>query len=227
MARRCATRIGVIRANRFAQIASNLRSAIFWWLETQFAKKRVQFGNLQAIHTNLRFGSRKSGHLSNKLLRTFLLCLHRKGVTIHALLRFSTLTHNRDHTPLRCQILYTPTPTSLKVPFWGWVHQNRASPFASAFRRRLRYRREFRNGNQICPFQSQRTWEFASDLRRRGNRTSWGLKNRAILRGSGKNRRRNRRESRDFGALSSGGIEKRGAYEISAVGTLKISVRVG
>ena len=34
-------------------------------------------------------------------------------------------------------------------------------------------------------------------------RASWGLiKNRAILRGSGKNRRRNRRESRDFGALS-------------------------
>ena len=31
---------------------------------------------------------------------------------------------------------------------------------------------------------------------------SWGLKNRAILRGSGENRRRNRRESRDFGALS-------------------------
>ena len=30
------------------------------------------------------------------------------------------------------------------------------------------------------------------------------LKNRAILRGSGKNRRRNRRESRDFGALRGG-----------------------
>ena len=37
---------------------------------------------------------------------------------------------------------------------------------------------------------------------RRGNRASWGLKNRAILRGSGENRRRNRRGSRDFGALS-------------------------
>ena len=36
------------------------------------------------------------------------------------------------------------------------MHQNRASPFASDFRRRLRYRREFRSGNQICPFESQR-----------------------------------------------------------------------
>ena len=32
------------------------------------------------------------------------------------------------------------------------MHQNRASPFASDFRRRLRYRREFRNWNQIFPF---------------------------------------------------------------------------
>ena len=32
------------------------------------------------------------------------------------------------------------------------MHQNRASPFASDFRCRLRYRREFRSGNQIFPF---------------------------------------------------------------------------
>ena len=96
-------------------------------------------------------------------------------------------------------------PTLLSLSGWShmksWVHQNRASPFASDFRRRLRYRREFRSGNQICPLQSQRKSPFASDFLRRANRASWGLKNRAILRGSGKNRRRNRRESRDFGAL--------------------------
>ena len=81
------------------------------------------------------------------------------------------------------------------------MHQNRASPFASDFCRRLRYRREFRSGNQIWPLKSQRKSPFASDFLRRGNRASWGLKNRAILRGSGENRRRNRRGSRDFGAL--------------------------
>ena len=82
-----------------------------------------------------------------------------------------------------------------------WVHQNRASPFASDFRRRLRYRREFRSGNQIWPSKSQRKSPFASDFLRRGNRASWGLKSRAILRGSSENRCRNRRGSRDFGAL--------------------------
>ena len=45
---------------------------------------------------------------------------------------------------------------------------------------------------------------FASDFLRRGNRTSWGLKKSRDFSGSGKNRRRNRRESRDFGALSWG-----------------------
>ena len=45
-----------------------------------------------------------------------------------------------------------------------WEHQNRASPFASDFHHRLRYRREFRNGNQLCPFQSQRKSPFACDF---------------------------------------------------------------
>ena len=44
--------------------------------------------------------------------------------------------------------------------------------------------------------------EMARTALRGGNRASWDLKNRAILRGSGENRRRNRRGSRDFGALS-------------------------
>ena len=48
----------------------------------------------------------------------------------------------------------------------------------------------------------QRTSPFASDFGSLGNRASWGLKGRAILWGSGENRRCNRRESRDFGALS-------------------------
>ena len=42
---------------------------------------------------------------------------------------------------------------------------------------------------------------FASDFLRRGNRASWGLKKSRDFSGSSKNRRRNRRESRDFGAL--------------------------
>ena len=57
-------------------------------------------------------------------------------------------------------------------------------------------------GIKFVPFNPQRKSPFASDFLRRGNRASWGLKNRAILRGSSKNRRRNRRESHDFGALS-------------------------
>ena len=32
------------------------------------------------------------------------------------------------------------------------VHQNRTSPFASDFHRRLGYRKEFRSGNQFCHF---------------------------------------------------------------------------
>ena len=44
------------------------------------------------------------------------------------------------------------------------MHQNRTSPFASDFHCRLGNRREFCNGNQFCPFESQRK---GSDLLRR------------------------------------------------------------
>ena len=87
------------------------------------------------------------------------------------------------------------------------MHQNRASRFASDFYRRRGYRREFRS--EDC--------HFTHFLRRR-NRGSlviffaeeiahpWGLKKSRDFLGSGENRRRSRRESRDFGALSSAGI---------------------
>ena len=85
-----------------------------------------------------------------------------------------------------------------------WVHQNRASPFASDFCRRRGYRREFRSESHFYPFYSQKKSRFASDFLRRGNRAPWGLKKSRDFLGSGKNRSRSRRESRDFGALTSG-----------------------
>ena len=81
------------------------------------------------------------------------------------------------------------------------MHQNRASPFASDFYRRRGYRREFRNEGHFYPFSSQKKSRFASDFLHRGNRASWGLKKSRDFPGSGTNRRRSRRESRDFGAL--------------------------
>ena len=81
------------------------------------------------------------------------------------------------------------------------MHQNRASLFASDFCRRRGYRREFRSEDHFYPFYSQKKSRFASDFLRRGNRASWGLKRSRDFFGSGKNRRRSRRESRDFGAL--------------------------
>ena len=83
------------------------------------------------------------------------------------------------------------------------MHQNCASPFASDFYRRRGYRREFRSEDHFYPFSSQKKSRFASDFLRRGNRASWGLKKSRFF-GSGKNRRRSRRASRDFGALRSG-----------------------
>ena len=82
------------------------------------------------------------------------------------------------------------------------MHQNRASPFASDFYCRRGYRRELRSEDRFYPFSSQKESRFASDFLRRGNRASWGRKKSRDLLGSGENRRRNRRESRDFGALS-------------------------
>ena len=81
------------------------------------------------------------------------------------------------------------------------MHQNRASPFASDFRRRGGYRREFRIEDHFYPFHSQKKSRFVSGFLRRGNRASWGLKKSRDFLGSGQNRRRSRRESRDFGAL--------------------------
>ena len=92
----------------------------------------------------------------------------------------------------------------------GVVHQNRASPFASDFYRRRGYRREFRSEDHCYQFSSQKKSRFASGFLRRGNRASWGLKKSRDFSGSGKNRRRNRRESRDFGALRLAGILQSG-----------------
>ena len=64
------------------------------------------------------------------------------------------------------------------------MHQNRASPFASDFYRRRGYRREFRSEGHFYPFSWQKTSQFASDVLCRGNRASWGLKNRAIFWGA-------------------------------------------
>ena len=83
------------------------------------------------------------------------------------------------------------------------MHQNRASLFASNFYRRRGYRKEVRSEGHFYPFSSQKKSRFASDFLRRGNRASWGLKTSRDFSGSGKNRRRNCRESRDFGALRS------------------------
>ena len=81
------------------------------------------------------------------------------------------------------------------------MHQNRASPFASDFYSRRGYRREFRSEDRFSPFSSQKKSRFASDFLHRENRASWGLKKSRDFPGGGKNRRRSRRESRDFGAL--------------------------
>ena len=91
MARRFATRIGAIRANRFARIdsqknpyfhnvrairANRLKPAIrnFWPSRSAIRKKGVRFGDPetirenQAIRANLRIDSRESGHLSLRAL---------------------------------------------------------------------------------------------------------------------------------------------------------------
>ena len=52
-------------------------------------------------------------------------------------------------------------------------------------------------------FHRRKESRFASDFLRRGNRASWGLEKSRDFSGSGKNRRRSRKESRDFGALRS------------------------
>ena len=93
------------------------------------------------------------------------------------------------------------TPNSVSPKELTWVHQNRASPFASDFYRRRGYRREFHSEDHFYLFSSQKKSRFASDFLCRGNRASWGLKKSRDFSGSGKNRRRNRGASRDFGAL--------------------------
>ena len=87
------------------------------------------------------------------------------------------------------------------------MHQNRASPFASDSYRRRGYRRKFRSEDHFCPFFSQKKSRVASDFLCRGNRASWRLEKSRDFWGSGKNRRRSRRESRDFGALRSGTVK--------------------
>ena len=112
------------------------------------------------------------------------------------------------------------------------MHQNRASPFASDFHRRRGYRREFRSEDHFYPFSSQKKSRFTSGLLRRGNRTSWGLKKSRDYWGSGKNRRRSRRESRDFGALrfppinnqadGKGGLSLRGVAFMTVLAVLTV-----
>ena len=99
------------------------------------------------------------------------------------------------------------------------MHQNRASPFASDFDRRRGYRKEFRNEGHFYPLSSQNKSRLASDFLRRGNRASWGLKKSRDFFGSGKNRRRNRKESRDFGALLD--------PEMTCFGQTKSTAKVG
>ena len=72
------------------------------------------------------------------------------------------------------------------VSFCSWVHQNRASPFASDFYRRRGCRREFRSEEHFYPFSSQKKFRFASDFLRGGSRTSWGLEKSRDFSGSGK-----------------------------------------
>ena len=92
----------------------------------------------------------------------------------------------------------------LGMLFMCFLHQNRASPFASHFYRRRAYRREFCSEDHFYPFSSQKKSRFASDFLRKGNCAFWGPKKSRDSLGSGENRRRSRRESRDFGALSLG-----------------------
>ena len=80
MARRFATRIGVIRANRFARIdsqknpifmtcerfariSSNLRFEMFSPPKARFAKKGFSSGTLKRFSRIMRFARRESGHL--------------------------------------------------------------------------------------------------------------------------------------------------------------------
>ena len=76
--------------------------------------------------------------------------------------------------------------------------------FASDFYRRRGYRREFRSEGDFHPLNLslQKKLRFASDFLRRGNRAYLGASKNRDFWGSGKNRRCNRRESRDFSALS-------------------------
>ena len=81
------------------------------------------------------------------------------------------------------------------------MHQNRASPLASDSCRRRGYRRECRSEDHFTHFLCRRNRGslaifFAEEIAHLG-----ASKNRDFL-GSGRNRRRSRRESRDFGALS-------------------------
>ena len=79
------------------------------------------------------------------------------------------------------------------------MHQNRTSPFASDFHRRRGYRREFGSEDHFYRFLRRRNRGslaifFAEEIAHLGapSPSIWG---------SGRNRHRSRRESRDFGAL--------------------------
>ena len=90
------------------------------------------------------------------------------------------LTEFAPRNSVRPEKLTELSVTVLSEPysarFQTWVHQNRASLFASDFYRRRGYRRELRSKDQFYAFSSQKKSRFASDFLRRGNRASWGPK---------------------------------------------------
>ena len=104
--------------------------------------------------------------------------------------------------PRDCRVMAKPTSLQylMSPPECTKIAHRRS---LAIFFRRRGYRKEFRSENHFYPFSSQKKSRLASDFLRRGNCASWGLEKSRDCLGSGKNRRRSRRESRDFGALRS------------------------
>ena len=85
------------------------------------------------------------------------------------------------------------------------MHQNRASPFASGFSPQTRVLRGFLQWESVLPGSiSRENHRSLVICNRKENRTCWGLDTSSDFARSHENRRRNRRESHDFGALSIG-----------------------
>ena len=132
-------------------------------------------------------------------------------------MRFLVATILPCRVTLSVDKLYAPPPPPAPPPFLArafsgegvWAECTKIAhrhSLISDFYRRRRHRRKFCSEDHFYPFSSQKKSQFASDFLRRGNRASWGLKKSRDFLGSGKNRRRNRRESRDFGSLRGWGV---------------------